>query len=77
VFEWRVQVTCPVRLLEGAGAGSGVREQHRGFYVWTSQRSAVDAFDEALRVVESWPSGTAVLDVEPMGMYLPLQVAHR
>lgn len=72
MFEWRVTVSCPVRLVAGDdktrhGAGAHTRQ----VYVWTEQHSAVDAYDEALRVVERWPAGTRPVDVIPIGMYVP------
>jgi len=40
----------------------------RELCVWTEHNSAVDAFDEALRVLRGWPHGARPVDVSPVGM---------
>ena len=42
----------------------------RQIHVWTQQDSAVDAYDEALHVLDRWPASKLV-DIEPIGMYRP------
>jgi len=74
VFEWRVAVSCPVRPVAGKDAVSGNAHQ-RELYVWTDHPSAVDAYDEALRVLTSWPAGSRPVDVAPVGLYVPAHSA--
>lgn len=73
MHEWRATVHCPVRPVHDAPSGltdpTGFIE--RQVHVWTSQHSAVDAYDEALQVLARWPIGSKLVDIEPMGMYRP------
>lgn len=76
VYEWRARVRCPVRPVEDdqptSRQGTGFIE--RDVHVWTQDRSAVDAYDEALRVLEHWPRGTRPVDVVLVGRYVPTVV---
>jgi len=72
VFEWRVTVRCPVRRVQTV---SDPAEQQRVLYVWTDHERAVDAYDEALRVLRGWPDGARPVDVTPLGMYVPVDGA--
>lgn len=60
-----------MRRLEGASEPEQREGLLRRFYVWTRDRSAVDAFEEALRVLEGWPTGSRPLDVAPVGFMCP------
>ena len=71
MFEWRVTVRCPVRPVQAERAAGAVDHQ-RAVYVWTEHESAVDAYDEALRVLHGWPAGSRPVDVVPVGMYVPV-----
>ena len=79
MYEWRARVRCPVRPVEDdrSGTTESAGFVERRLYVWTQQRSAVDAYDEALRVLRGWPSGSRPVDIRPMGMYLPSWDADR
>jgi len=75
VFEWRVTVRCPVRAVRDGVPAAGTADHQRAVYVWTAQECAVDAYDEALRVLHGWPAGSRPVDVVPMGMYVPVVAA--
>lgn len=70
MFEWRVTVTCPVRVVT-ATEDAAPESHQRYVYVWTHQHSAVEAYDEALRVLQGWPEGSRPVDVVAVGMYVP------
>jgi hypothetical protein len=70
MYEWRVTVNCPVRSLEAAEEFERRGRFHRRLYVWTEELSATDACAEARRVIEGWPSGTRIIGVDPVGMYV-------
>jgi len=70
MYEWRVTVNCPVRSLDAAEEFERRGRFHRRFYVWTAELSATAAFTEARRVTEGWPEGTAIVEVDPVGMYV-------
>lgn len=72
VFEWRVMVRCPVRLVAAGLTAPDAVEHQRAIYVWTQHESAVDAYDEALRVLQGWPTGARPVDVTARGMYVPV-----
>ena len=74
MFEWRVTAVCPVRLVDAMEATPAERDHWRDLYVWTERQSAVDAYDEALRVLAGWPEGSRPVDVVPMGMYVRSRV---
>jgi hypothetical protein len=59
-----------VRLVDAVETASGAQDHRRDLYVWTDNPSAVDAYDEALRVVAGWPEGSRPVDVCPVGMYV-------
>lgn len=63
-------VRCPVRLVEAGQAAWAGADDQRVVHVWTRHRSAVDAYDEALRVLQGWPQGARPVDVLPLGMYV-------
>ena len=63
-------VSCPVRLVEGEDTGAGPPGPERVLYVWTADERAVDAYEEALRVLQGWPNGSRPVDVAPMGLYI-------
>jgi hypothetical protein len=75
VFEWRVAVSSPVRMVAARSPRRG-RDHRRELYVWTDHPSAVDAYDEALRVLAGWPQGSRPVDVSPVGMYVPARSAN-
>jgi hypothetical protein len=75
MFEWRVTVRCPVRLVEAGREVADPADHQRVLYVWTDHERAVDAYDEALRVLRGWPDGARPVDVAPLGMYVPVVVA--
>jgi hypothetical protein len=77
VFEWRVTVICPVRVVSAVECAPGERDHQRDLYVWTDQPSAVDAYDEALRVLRGWPAGSRPVDVALVAMYVPSRAAVR
>ena len=70
VFQWRVRVTCPVRRVAAEQVVPGGADYRHEVYVWTEHDSAVDAFDEAVRVLEGWPEGARPVAVSPVGMYV-------
>ena len=70
MFEWRVTVTCPAPPVVSDLAATTRRDQ-RYVYVWTDRHSAVEAYDEALRVLQGWPEGSRPVDVIAVGMYVP------
>ena len=72
MVEWRITVRCPVRRVQAEHALSDPAEQQRVLYVWTDHERAVDAYDEALRVLRGWPHGARPVDVTPLGMYVPI-----
>lgn len=74
MFEWLVAVSCPVRMVAAENAVVG-HDHRRELYVWTDHPSAVDAYDEALRVLAGWPAGSRPVDVTPVGMYVPAHSA--
>ena len=69
MFEWCVTVSCPVRPIRGAEVFQRRSDFRRRMYVWTPQMSAVEAYDEGLRVLTGWPPGTQVVSVTPVGVY--------
>ncbi len=71
MYEWRVTVLCRVRCEEEHDLGSYVDVERR-LYVWTDDPSAVDAYGEALRVLEGWPADTKILEITQLGMYVPV-----
>lgn len=77
MFEWRVAVVCPMRVVSAAGDGDRVESHRRELFVWTDHPSAVDAYDEAARVLEGWPAGSRAVDVTSVGMYVPSHAAAR
>ena len=77
MFEWRVAVVCPVRAVESLSTTPREPDHRRDLYVWTDHPSAVDAYDEALRVLAGWPEGTRPVDVVAVGMYVPSRSAAR
>jgi hypothetical protein len=77
VFEWRVAVVCPVRAVQALETAPTGGDHRRDLYVWTEQHSAVDAYDEALRVLAGWPEGSRPVDVVAVGMYVPSVAAGR
>jgi hypothetical protein len=77
VFEWRVTVVCPMREVSAASGGESQGHHRREVYVWTDQPSAVDAYDEASRVLEGWPTGSRAVDVMSVAMYVPSHAAAR
>ena len=77
MFEWRVTVVCPVRVVTATQAAQGDAEHRRELYVWTELPSAVDAYDEATRVLEGWPVGSRAVDVASVAMYVPSHAASR
>jgi len=70
VFEWRVTVWCPVRLVTAVEDVSAGADHQRLVHVWTEHERAVDAYDEALRVLQGWPTGARPVDVTAVGMYV-------
>jgi len=72
MFEWRVRVQYPEPLVEAGRANSDPAHYQRVLYVWTEHERAVDAYDEALRVLRGWPDGARPVDVTPQGMYVPV-----
>jgi len=70
MFEWRVMVRCPVRPVAAGDTAADAAEHQRAMYVWTEHESAVDAYDEALRVLQGWPTGARPVDVTTLGMYV-------
>ncbi len=70
MYEWRVTVNCPVRSLDAAEEFERRGRFNRRFYVWTAELSATAAFAEAQRVIEGWPEGTTIVEIDPMGMYV-------
>ena len=70
MFEWRVKVRSPMRVLAGDESGHQGVGHDRDLYVWTAEHCAVDAYEEALRVLEGWPDGTGLVEVTPVGMYV-------
>lgn len=72
MFEWRVMVWCPVRRVQAGHDGAAPVDHQHVLYVWTDNERAVDAYDEALRVLRGWPSGARPVDVTPLGMYVPV-----
>jgi hypothetical protein len=77
VFEWRVAVVCPMRVVSAVEADPGERDHRREMYVWTERPSAVEAYDEAHRVLEGWPVGSRAVDVVSVAMYVPSHAAAR
>jgi len=77
VFEWRVIVVCPMRVVTAAQAAQDEQDHRRELYVWTELPSAVDAYDEAARVLEGWPVGSRAVDVVSVAMYVPSHAASR
>jgi hypothetical protein len=69
VYEWRVTVLCPMRGKEADNPGSHADVERR-LYVWTHDPSAVDAYEEALRVLEGWPADAKILEMTQLGMYV-------
>ncbi|MGH3366198.1 MAG: hypothetical protein ACRDOY_03250 [Nocardioidaceae bacterium] len=70
MYEWRVTVVCPVRSLDATEEFERRGRFHRRLYVWTNQLSASGAIREAQRVIEGWPTGTRIVQVDPVGMYV-------
>ena len=77
MFEWRVTVLCPVRVVNAVEAAPNERGHRREMYVWTEHPSAVDAYDEAHRVLEGWPVGSRAVDVVSVAMYVPSHAGAR
>ena len=77
MFEWRVTVMCPMRMVSAVEGADGQADHRRELYVWTESPSAVDAYDEALRVLEGWPVGARAVDVVAVAMYVPSHAANR
>lgn len=71
MFEWCITVVgLPLHQADGQHVPPSPERLRRRLYVWTMQESALDAFDEALRVLQGWPSGCRPIDVTRVGMYL-------
>lgn len=77
MFEWRVSVVCPMRVVATMSSAESQGGHRRELYVWTDRASAVDAYDEAARVLEGWPAGSRAVDVESVAMYVPSHAAAR
>jgi hypothetical protein len=70
MYEWRVTVNCPVRSLDATEEFERSGRFHRRFYVWTENLSPSAAYVEAKRVIEGWPCGTTIVQIDPVGMYV-------
>ena len=71
MHEWRVTVRCPVSRESADNGDESHPDVDRCLYVWTEHPSTVDAYWEALRVLEGWPADTTILDVTRLGMHVP------
>ena len=62
---------CPVSSGHASNRDESSPDVDRRLYVWTEHPSTVDAYWEALRVLEGWPDDTSILDVIRLGIYVP------